>query len=271
MDGLPPDEQTAFKNRPVLGNAALKGLGAAVLAAVAFYYLALFPGLPEAWRKAGSPELYLTGVVGALLLMVSVLFVAVKRGGGGDRAPVYYIAHVLCACAGAVLVVVHGTGNLTRPPALLYLAILGLMALGIWARVRLSRQMSATFSQKHKNFSAQGPKLDKTKLQALINQKQVLLGILDPSAKEGTFSLLPNHWRSKPVASWRYAKLVAEENKLMGTRQAVPVGQGYWWLGHRALAALFVLGVAIHIITVTFFAGYVADYGDITWWHLAAW
>ena len=266
-----PDEQTAFKNRPVLGNALLKSLAIAVLVAVAVYYIALYPGLPEAWRKAGSPELYLTGVLGALLLLVSVLFVAVKRGGGGDRAPSYYIAHVICACAGAVLVAVHGTGNLTRPPALLYLAILGLMALGIWARVRLSRQISATFSQKHKNFSAEGPKLDKTRLQALIDQKQILLSALDSNANEGTFSLRPEHWRSKPIVSWRYAKLVAEENLLMGTREAVPVAQGYWWLAHRALAVLFVLGVVIHIITVTFFAGYVADYGDITWWHLAAW
>jgi len=271
MDGSPPDEQTAFRTRPVLGNAVLKGLGIAVLGAVAFYYAVLFPELPEAWRKAGSPELYLTGVIGALLLLVSVLFVAVKRGGGGDRAPTYYVAHVLCACAGAVLVAVHGTGNLIRPPALLYLAILGLMALGIWARVRLSRQMSATFSQKHKNFSAAGPKIDKARLRSLIDQKQILLSTLDANANEGTFSLQAQHWRSKPRIAWRYAKLVAEENTMMGARQAVPVAQAYWWLAHRGLAYLFILGVITHIITVTFFAGYVADYGDITWWHLAGW
>ena len=32
-----------------------------------------------------------------------------------------------------------------------------------------------------------------------------------------------------------------------------------------------VLGLVIHVITVTFFAGYVADGGPITWWHLTAW
>ncbi len=60
MDGSLPDEQTAFKNRPVLGNAALKVLGVAVLVAVALYYIALFPGLPEAWRKAQEmcPDMY---------------------------------------------------------------------------------------------------------------------------------------------------------------------------------------------------------------------
>jgi hypothetical protein len=27
----------------------------------------------------------------------------------------------------------------------------------------------------------------------------------------------------------------------------------------------------IHIIVVTFFAGYVADGGEIYWWHVTAW
>jgi hypothetical protein len=197
--------------------------------------------------------------------------VAVKRGGGGDHAPAFYVAHVVCACAGAVLVSIHGTGNLGRPPALLYLAILSLMGLGFWARVNLSRQISATFSKKHKNFSADGPGIDKTLLRALINKKRELLVELDPAANEGEFSLEPRHWRRNLILSWKYAKLVSEENSLMGTRQAVPFLQGYWWFIHRVLAYLFVLGVIMHVITVTFFAGYVADYGEITWWHLAEW
>lgn len=271
MDGSLPKPEQTFKARPVLGNTVLKALGVAVLLAVALYYVVLFPVLPAAWRQAGSPELYLTGVAGALLLLVSVLFVAVKRGGGGDRAPAFYVAHVVCACAGAVLVAIHGTGSLTCPPALLYLAIMALMIIGIWSRIKLSRQISATFSQKHKNFSADGPGIDKTQLRALIDKKRELLGELDPAANEGTFSLQPVHWRKSPVLSWKYAKLVSAENALMCTRQAVSVLQGYWWFIHRALAYLFVLGVITHIITVTFFAGYVADYGDITWWHLAEW
>jgi NAD(P) transhydrogenase subunit beta len=36
-------------------------------------------------------------------------------------------------------------------------------------------------------------------------------------------------------------------------------------------AIAFVLGVLIHVVTVSFFAGYVAGGGPITWWHLAAW
>jgi len=271
MDGSLTKPEQTFKVRPVLGNTALKSLGVAVVLAVVLYYAVLFPELPTAWQRAGSTELYLTGVAGALLLLVSVLFVAVKRGGGGDRAPAFYVAHVVCACAGAVLVAIHGTGSLTRPPALLYLAIIALMIIGIWSRVKLSRQISATFSQKHKNFSVDGPEIDKARLRALIDEKKELLGELDPDANEGTFSLQPSHWRKTPVLSWEYARLVSEESTLMGTRKAVPFLQGYWWFTHRALAYLFVLGVITHILTVTFFAGYVADYGEITWWHLAEW
>jgi hypothetical protein len=47
--------------------------------------------------------------------------------------------------------------------------------------------------------------------------------------------------------------------------------QAWWRPLHMALAWLFVLGVVIHVVTVTFFAGYVADGGPITWWHLRAW
>lgn len=271
MDGLISKPEKAFKTRPVLGNAVLKLLGVVVLFAIVVYYALLFSELPKVWRQAGSPELYLTGVAGALLFLVSVLFVAIKRGGGGDLAPTFYVAHVLCACVGAVLVVIHGAGNLTRPPAFLYLLILALMALGIWARVKLSKQISAIFSQKHKNFSVSGPTIDKKRLRSVIHEKKALLGELDPSENEGTFSLQPNHWRKMPVLSWKYAKLVSEESALMGTRQAVSFSQGYWWFIHRALAYLFVLGILTHVITVTFFAGYVADYGEVTWWHLTKW
>ena len=170
MDGSLTKPEQTFKVRPVLGNTALKSLGVAVVLA----YAVLFPELPTSWQRAGSTELYLTGVAGALLLLVSVLFVAVKRGGGGDRAPAFYVAHVVCACAGAVLVAIHGTGSLTRPPALLYLAIIALMIIGIWSRVKLSRQISATFSQKHKNFSVDGPGIDKARSRTIFTRLLVV-------------------------------------------------------------------------------------------------
>jgi len=266
-------EHAAFASRPTIGNTLLRGLGIAVFAVIAVYFIFLFPVVPEAWRTAGSAELYLTGVVGACLLLVSMVFSAVKRGGGGDLAPRLYVAHVTCAYAGTVLVAIHGAGNLGRPPALLYLAILGLIALGLYSRVYLSRRVARTFAEKHKAFAVGIPESKREKLRSVIERKRALLASLDPSANEGTFSLQPGHWFSKPMASWQYAKLVNEERNIMGTRKMVPTAQAYWWMAHRTLAYLFVLGIVIHVITVTFFAGYVADYdmSKITWWHLKEW
>lgn len=266
-------EHAAFASRPVLGNTLLRGLGIAVFAVIAAYFLLLFPALPDAWRTAGSPELYLTGVAGACLLLVSMVFSAVKRGGGGDLAPRFYVAHVVCAYAGTVLVAIHGAANLGRPPALLYLAIIGLIALGIYSRLYVSRRVARTFAEKHRSFAVGLADSKREKLRDVIARKREVLASLDPAANEGTFSLQPVHWRSKPLTAWKYAKLVNEERDIMGTRQMVPAAQAYWWMAHRLLAYLFVLGIVIHVITVTFFAGYVADYdlGKITWWHITEW
>ena len=62
-----------------------------------------------------------------------------------------------------------------------------------------------------------------------------------------------------------------EESRLLGTRRAVGAAQAWWRPLHMALAWIFVLGVVIHVLTVTLFAGYVAGGGPITWWHLADW
>lgn len=265
------EEHAAFASRPVLANQLIFGLGIAVFATIAAYFLILFPFLPDTWRTAGSPELYLTGVAGMCLFLFAMVFSAVKRGGGGDLAPAFYVAHVLCAYVGAILVAIHGAGNLSRPPALLYLAILGLIALGIFARVHLSRRVARTFAEKHNSFAASLSVPKREELRSVIERKREVLKTLDPQANEGTFSIQPLHWRSNPLLAWRYARLEAEERELIGTRRMVPLSQAYWWVVHRAIAYLLVAGIFIHVITVTFFAGYVADYGDVTWWHLTKW
>jgi hypothetical protein len=244
-------------------------VGAAALAAVAWFAL-LRPALPAAWRTPGSPELYLLGVVGALLLLVSIVFVIVKRSGRGELAPAWFVAHVVLGTFGTVLVLVHSAGFLRRPPALLLLALLGLIVLGVWARLRLSGRMAATFGSKQGAFAPAGAG-SRAALAALIERKRALLASLDPAAREATFSPTLAHWTRSPRASLRYARLVREENDLMGTRASVGVQQAWWRPLHLALAYLFVLGLLIHVITVTFFAGYVAGGAPITWWHLTAW
>jgi hypothetical protein len=260
-------------SRPVLRNNFLKWLGPSIAIAIAGYFVFLFPLLPETWQKPGSPVLYGVGVGGVVLLLVSMVFVLVKRSGGGDQAPFWYVAHVICASVGAVLVAIHSAGHLSRPPALLYLAIVALMVLGIWARVRLAARVSATFGEKHKSFATGANKTDRETFRILIDDKIALLNRLDPAASEAIFSLRPVHWFRHPLLAKQYQALVTQEATLLGTRKAVPAAQAYWRTLHMALAYLFVAGVVIHVITVTFFAGYVADYNlnAITWWHLTKW
>ena len=241
---------------------------AAVLAGAWFAFLR--PAMRTPWSTPGSPELYIAGVLGALLLLVSMVFVVVKRSGHGRLAPAWFIAHIVCGTLGTMLVLVHSAGFLRRPPALLLLALLGLIALGLWARVRLSARMAATFATKQRGF-APATGAGRTVLAAVIDRKRALLATLDPAAQEATFSPTLVHWVRAPRASLGYARLIREENRLVGTRASVGMEQAWWRPLHLALAYLFVLGLVVHVITVTFFAGYVAGDEPITWWHLTAW
>jgi hypothetical protein len=255
--------------RPDLPDRMLVWIVSAAALAIAAWF-ALRPALRISWSTPGSPELYIAGVLGALLLLVSMVFVAVKRSGHGALAPAWFVAHIICGTLGTVLVVVHSAGFLRRPPALLFLALLGLIVLGVWARVRLSGRMAATFATKQRGFAPAGG-ASRAALSAVIERKRTLLASLDPAAQEATFSPTLIHWIRSPRGSLRYARLVREENNLTGTRASVGMQQAWWRPLHLALAYVFVLGIAIHVITVTFFAGYVAGGEPITWWHLTAW
>jgi hypothetical protein len=252
-----------------LSDAALLRMIAAVVAAIAGWFVAR-PWLPEAWREPGSPALYLTGVAGVLLLLVPAAFAFVKRG-GLTREPVrWFNAHVVCSCAGFVLIAIHSGGYLRRAPALLLLALLALAVLGVWARVRGSRRMAATFASRAPAFSVPDA-ATRERLKAIISAKRRLIQDLDPQAREGTFSVTLSHWWRSPGRALVYHRLAREEAWLLGTRRTVGASQAWWRPLHMALAWIFVLGVVIHVVTVTFFAGYVADGGPIAWWHLAAW
>jgi hypothetical protein len=252
-----------------LSDATLTRLMVAVVIAIALWFMVRL-WLPEAWRVPGSPALYLTGVCGVLLLLVPAAFAFVKRG-GLTRDPVrWFNAHVVCSCAGMVLIAFHSGGYLRRAPALLLLTLLALAVLGVWARVRGARQMAATFASKAPAFSAPDA-ATRERLKAILSAKRQLIRDLDPQAREGTFSVTLSHWWRSPRLAYAYHRLASEEAWLLGTRRAVGVSQGWWRPLHMALAWIFVLGVVIHVITVTFFAGYVADGGPITWWHLTAW
>lgn len=250
-------------------DARLLQLTAAAVIAIVLWFV-LRGALPEIWRTPGSPALYLTGVAGALLLLVPIAFVIAKRGGSGANPVNWFNAHVACSLAGMVLIAIHSGGFLRRPPALLLLTLVALAALGVWARVRGSRRMAATFASKAPAFQVPDT-ATRERLRTLIAEKRKLLVQLDPQANEGTFSVNLPHFICRPRLALAYRKLTREESLLLGTRRSVSAGQAWWRPLHMVLAWLFVLGVVIHVITVTFFAGYVADGGPITWWHLRAW
>jgi hypothetical protein len=254
---------------PDLDNRKLVSLTGAAVAAIAAWF-ALRPWLAPAWREPGSPQLYLTGVAGALLLLVPAAFALSKRGGRSSDPRASFNAHVVCALAGAVLIAVHSGGFLRRPPALLLAAIVALAALGVWARLAGARRMAATFASKPHAFAAPDAST-RFRLKELISEKRALLARLDPGASEGTFSVTLAHLLRAPHLALAYRRLAREESRLLGTRAAVGAAQAWWRPLHMALAWIFVLGVLIHVVTVTFFAGYVAGGGPIGWWHLAAW
>ena len=93
--------------RPDLNNRLLVVLVAGVIVALVLYFWLVRPLLPVAWRTPGSPTLYVSGVVGALLLLVSMAFVVAKRTGRGGSPQVWFIAHVVCATLGSILIAVH--------------------------------------------------------------------------------------------------------------------------------------------------------------------
>jgi hypothetical protein len=264
-----PETGTVRSPSPDIDNRRLTLLAGAAVAAIACWFV-LRHWLAPAWRTPGSPGLYLAGVAGALLLLVPVAFALAKRGGASREPRAWFNAHVGCSLAGAVLIAAHSGLLLRRPPALLLLAIVALAALGIWARLAGARRMAATFASKTHVF-APPDAATRERLRELIAGKVVLLKQIDPQANEGTFSVALPQLLRRPRLSLAYRRLAREESRLIGARGAVGAAQAWWRPLHMALAWIFVLGVAIHVLTVTLFAGYVAGGGPITWWHLAAW
>jgi hypothetical protein len=259
---------TALSRRD-FSDAALLRLVAACAAIIVFWF-ALRPWMPEAWRVPGSKPLYLVGVAGTMLLLVPIAFAVAKRAGSSGNPVAWFNAHVWCACLGAVLIAIHSGGYIRRAPAMLLLAVLALAALGVWARLRGSRLSARTFGTAAPAFAPPDHRA-RTRLKAIIAEKEALLVQLDPMAREATFSVTLPHCLRYPRLSAAYARLVREESRLIGRREAVDRRQAWWRPLHLALAWLFFLGVLIHVLVVTFFAGYVAGDDPITWWYISAW
>lgn len=255
--------------RSDLADRHLRAIAAVALALIALFF-ALKPWLPAAWQRPGTPLLQTFAIAGALLLLVPFAYVLVKRGGMSAVPNRWLIAHVIAAFAGTVLTVVHSGGVLTSPPSTMLAALAGLVLTGGYARLSIARDMASTLGTKRAAFAVPDAQL-RAHLQTLIERKTDLLARLDTSAREATFSVGLRHWLRHPLLAWRYAQLAREEAGLIGARGSVGTVQAWWRPVHLALAVLFLAALVVHVVAVTFFAGYVAAGRPVTWWHVTAW
>jgi len=237
--------------------------------AISLRYVAV-PLLPPAWRTAGSPELYLVGVAAAVFLMVPIAFSLVKRSGRATAPRLWFIAHLLAGSMGLVLAVIHSATNWTRIPALLLVLSSFLVLQGFWARIKGGDRLAAITASRPESFSAADPGV-KEALKSIIAAKRDILARLDSGAAEGTFSPTLAHWLKNPTGTLAYTRLARREAQLMNARKSAGRLLANWRKVHIAAAYLLTAGLIIHVVTVTFFAGYVADGKEITWWHLAEW
>lgn len=240
----------------------------AALALAILGYLAAKPFLPAPWQRPGTEILQPVAALGAVLLLAPFLFSLGKRGGHSKIPNRLFILHVGASLLGMFLVSLHAAAAFTGPPLVLIACLALLVLTGVVARVHVSSRMASTFGRKSAPFQAGDPDL-KTKLRALIDKKTALLARLDPQASEALFSPTLRHFLTAPLKSLAYARLVREEARLIGARRSVSRLQAWWRPVHMALAWLFLVGLVLHVVLVTLFAGYVADGRDIYWWHLA--
>ena len=224
--------------------------------------------LPFELRQPGSPLLQSLAIIGSVLLLLSFLAVLAKRFGKSGKKG--FKAHVWLATVGFILIIAHSGLAILSIPGILIILLLIITALGIYARLVLSRKMGNVFGTKRTGFS----KPDETmqnELNKLINYKQRLLKKIDPSANEAFFYIQAKNWIKTTILAFRYYQAIEREPIILETRKSVSFVQAYYRSIHRLLSIAFLLGLIIHVITTIFFAGYVAEDRHIYWWHITKW
>jgi len=255
------------KTRPDLSERNILLL-AATMAAAALLIL-----LTPAWPSPGSTSGQLSAAAGALLLLAPLGFVVMKRSGLSASPPTWFVVHVLATSLGGCLIFVHAaSGDWLSPPGIVLLLLVLLIVQGSILRAVFSRGFSLLFARSSLPTGFSAPqKLDKPALQAVIDNKIILLKTLDAEADEAQFSPALKHWLRRPLQSFRYQALAAREARMIGARAGVPVALGWSRRIHMFAALAFYLGLLAHVVVVLFFAGYAAAGGPIDWWHITAW
>ena len=215
----------------------------------------------------------LIGFIGSALLLVPLLFLVVKRSGSTSSPPSWFVAHVLSAMAGCILIFAHVFhGQWLSAPGLLLLCLIVLVVQGSLLRTVLSKRFSFLFAQSSTAYGFSPLQaIDKEMLRALIEKKRKLLHKLDVGADESQFSPNLKHWSRKPIQSFAYQRLARRESDMVFARNRANRQLGLARQFHIAVAAVFFCGLLTHIVVVIFFAGYAAGEGDIGWWYLTDW
>lgn len=212
-------------------------------------------------------------LLGCAFLLVPFAFSGLKRSDLQISAPGWFVAHVICACSGLLLILAHTAGgDWISAPGFVLACLCLLIVQGFIARAILSPRISELFAGQPTSFGFGGqPLVDKQQLSHLIEQKQSVLNSLDKTASEAVFSPNLSHWVRHPLLTLRYIKLANKESAMVGSQARAGWVMRWWRPMHMTLSLAFLLGMFAHIVVVLFFAGYVAGDEPIHWWHITDW
>ena len=207
-----------------------------------------------------------------MLCLTPFAFSIAKRAGRADSPPAWFIAHVVAATVGVALLVVHFRPSMSvGPPALLLAGGLFLVVQGVWARVWLAHRVAGVFGGRYAAIIGPGD-VDKERLRTLIDAKTALLTRLDRKARRS--AVLAGAVPLVPPSAAEPSIRAAGEGGVGPSSDGTGPSRRSSHIGVRCILRsrfMFLAGLLVHVVTVTFFAGYVADGGPIDWWHLTAW
>lgn len=236
-------------------------------------YAAVTPAALPYDGRPGAPVGQAIGVIAAVLMIMTVLYLPAKRSEAFAIANRRLVAvHVTLGSVGAAVALAHSRLVVTQPPVLVLLAFLGLLGTGLYGRLIASQRLGPTFGRGGDPFQ---PAADVPEaLRALMEKKRSLLTRLDPTARESTFALRLGHFGWHPMRATRYYVLSLWERRSVralaaaGYRARVGILEHLWRVGHLVLAWLAILGLVAHVVTTLFFAEFAAGGREIYWWHL---
>ncbi|MFQ5895370.1 MAG: hypothetical protein ACE5JJ_06085, partial [Nitrospinota bacterium] len=165
--------------RGTLGDRTLGFLLVALGAVVLGYYALLWPVLPERLTRPGTPFNLLLGAAGSALMLLALVFSAVKRTPASSAQRRWHHVHMVGGALGMALVAIHSDGRLARAPSLILLALLGILALGIYGRFLMGGLAQRAFGTRW-DALAPLPSVDRRALAEVISAKGALLSRLAP-------------------------------------------------------------------------------------------